>query len=148
MKKGKQNKFKEREPSAYKRELKGLEVRETKKEPLIVFSFKDFDRNQGQNFEEWQEEKLLALAINKLLGICQMTVGQATAQQIIKTYTKVDFPPESGFEHPKHIPSDVTWCSMHIQGKECVIGYFEDNIFQVVFLDKNHEFWETKKKNT
>jgi hypothetical protein len=34
------------------------------------------------------------------------------------------------------------------KGKECVIGYFEDNIFQIVFLDKDHEFWKTKKKNT
>jgi hypothetical protein len=148
MKKGKQNKFKEREPSAYKREMKGLEVRETKKEPFIVLSFKDFDRNQGQSFEEWQEEKLLALAINKLREVCQKTVVQAITEGIIKQYTKVDFPPESSFEHPKHILPDVTWCSMHIQGKECVIGYFEDNIFQIVFLDKNHEFWETKKKNT
>ncbi len=66
MKKGKQNKFKEREPSAYKREMKGLEIRESKKEPLIVLSFKDFDRNQGQSFEDWEGEKLLALAISKL----------------------------------------------------------------------------------
>ena len=32
-------------------------------------------------------------------------------------------------------------------------GYYKDenikfNIFQVVFLDKDHEFWKTKKKNT
>jgi hypothetical protein len=148
MKKGKQNKFNAREPSAYKRELKGLEVRETKKDPFIVLGFKDFDRNQGQSFEEWEDEKLLALAMNKLREVCQKTVVQAITEGVIKQYTKVSFPPESSFEHPKHILPDVTWCSMHIQGKECVIGYFEDNIFQVVFLDKNHEFWQTHKKNT
>ena len=148
MGKGKQNKFKERNASSYKRESRGIETRQGRKEPLVVLSFKDFDRNQGQSFQEWEEEKLLALAVSKLREVCQLTVGQATAQQVIKPYTKVGFPSESGFEHPKHVLPDVTWCSMHVQGKECVIGYFEDNIFQVVFLDKDHEFWKTQKKNT
>lgn len=145
---GKGNKFNERKASSYKRELKGIETRQGRREPLIVLSFKDFDRNQGQSFQEWEDVKLLALAISKLREICQLTVGQATAQKIIKAYTKVGFPPESGFEHPKHVLPDVTWCSMHIQGKECVVGYFEDNVFQVVFLDKDHEFWKTEKKRT
>lgn len=145
---GKNNKFNERKASSYKREFKGVETRQGKREVLIVLSFRDFDRNQGQSFEEWQQENLLALAVSKLREVCQLTVGQATSQQIIKPYTKVGFPPESGFIHPKHVLPDVIWCSMHIQGKECVIGHFEDNIFHVVFLDKDHEFWKTKKRNT
>jgi hypothetical protein len=145
---GKQNKFNERNSASYKREVKRIDTRQGRKEPLIVLSFKDFDRNQGQSFEEWEEDQILALAISKLREVCQLTVGQATAHGVIKPYTKVSFPPESGFVHPKHILPDTIWCSMHIQGKECVIGYFEDNIFHIVFLDKDHEFWKTKKKNT
>ena len=148
MSKGKQDKFKLRGDASYKRESKGLETRQGRKEHLIVLSFKDFDRNQGQSFEEWEEDKLLALAVSKLREVCQLTKAQAIANQIIKPYSKIDFPPESIFEHPKHVLPDVTWCSMHIKGKECVIGYFIDNVFQVVFLDKNHEFWITQKKNT
>jgi len=143
------DKFKEKKVStAYKRNLKGIQTKEGKKESLIVLSFKDFDRNQGQSFEDWEHDDLLALAVNRLREVCQLTVGQATAQQIIKPYTKVGFPQESNFIYPKHILPDVIWCTMHIQGKECVIGYFDDNIFYIVFLDKNHEFWITKKKNT
>lgn len=145
---GKGNKFKSRSKASLNRKSKTLETRNNKREPFIVLSFKDFDINQGQDFEEWEEEKLLALMINKLRGICQMTMAQATAQQIIKPYTKVTFPPESAFTHPKHVLPDVTWCTMHIQGKECIIGHIEDNIFHIVFLDKEHEFWITKKKNT
>src|SRR5690606_8691622 len=148
MGKGKQNKVKERNAASYKREVEKIETRQGRKESLIVLSFRDFDRNQGQSFEEWEREELLALAVSKLRELCQLTVGQATAQQIIRPYTKVDFPQESGFVHPKHVLPNVTWCSMHIQGKECVIGYFEDNVFLIVFLDKDHEFWKTKKKNT
>ncbi len=146
MSKGKQNKFKSRSTASYKREVKNIELRQGRKEPLIVLSFKDFDRKQGQSFKEWEIEELLALAVSKLHEVCLLTVGQATAKQIIKPYTKVGFPPNSNFTHPRHISPDVTWCSMHIQGKECVIGYFEDNIFNVVFLDKEHEFWVCEKK--
>ncbi len=146
MGKGKQNKFKSRSAASYKREVKNTELRQGRKEPLIVLSLKDFDRNQGQSFKDWEIDELLALAISKLHEVCQLTVGQATAQQIIKPYTKVGFPPTSGFVHPKHILPDVIWCSMHIQGKECVIGYFEENIFYLVFLDKEHEFWISKKR--
>lgn len=145
---GKGNKFKSRSKASLNRKSKTLETRDNKRETFIVLSFRDFDINQGQGFEEWEEEKLLALMINKLRAICQITMAQATAQQIIKPYTKVDFPPESAFEHPKHVLPDVIWCTMHIQGKECIIGHIEDNVFHIVFLDKDHEFWKTKKKNT
>lgn len=148
MGKGKHNKFNERNASSYKRELKGIETRSGKREPFVVLSFRDYDRNQGQTFKEWEDEDLLALAISKLQAVCGLTRIEATRQQIIKEYSKGEFPPNSDFHHPKHIPDDIAWCSMHIQGKECVIGYFEDNIFNIVFLDKDHRFWITEKKNT
>lgn len=132
----------------YDRKPKLIEDKSPTREPFIVFSFRDFDRNQGQSFTEWQEDELLAALCEKLLGISQLTVGQAVNQQIIKPYTKVEFPPESAFKHPKHVPVDIIWASMHIQGKECIIGHFDKNVFNIVFLDKNHEFWITKKKNT
>jgi hypothetical protein len=145
---GKHDKFKEKKEPAYKRNLKQIETKQGKKDPLIVLSFKNFDINQGQSFDEWEAEQLLSVAINKLRALCQYTIPQATNAGMLKIYTKVPFPPESGFEHPKHIPPDIDWCSMHIGNKPCVIGYFEDNIFHIVFLDKEHEFWISKKKNT
>jgi hypothetical protein len=145
----KQNKFKERGSASYKRETGKVELRQGKREPLIVLSFRDFDRNQGQSFSEWEQEKILSLAVNKLHEVCNLTKMEVTKQQIVKEYPKGVFPPNSDFTEPKHITPPVTsWCSMHIQGKECVIGYFEDNIFYIVFLDKDHRFWITEKKNT
>lgn len=145
---GKQDKFKEKKIAAYKRDFKELETRQGRKDPLIVLSFKDFDNNQGESFELWERENLLALAVRKLQGVCGLTRMEATQQQIVKEYPKGTFPDKSDFYHPKHIHKDIAWCSMHIQGKECVIGYFEDNVFNVVFLDKDHRFWISEKKNT
>lgn len=141
-------KHKKKLSSSRGRKPKKLEDKSSSRERLIVFSFKDFDRNQGQSFKEWEEEELLAKACEKLSGLNQLTLSQALQEQIIKIYTKVDFPPNSEFTHPAHVPNGVKWASMHVQGKECIIGYFEENIFQIVFLDKNHEFWKTEKKNT
>ena len=144
-----QDKFRARsKQEAFHRELKGLESRNLTKDKFVVLTFKDLDITQGQGVEEWENDKLLALAFNKLRAICQMTVKEVLAQNIITNYEKVDFPPKSNFFYPMHIPVGVTWASLHIQGKECIIGYFEDNIFHVVFMDKNHEFWITEKKHT
>ena len=126
--------------------VKNLENKSNQRDPLIVFSLKDFDINQGQTFKDWEENELLALAITRLRAISNLTVGQTLQQQIIKNYPKVPFPPDSEFRHPQHVPNDVVWCSMHVQGKECIIGYMVENIFYIVFLDKNHEFWKTKKR--
>ena len=107
-------KFKPRKVASYVRRSKNLEDRSAKRAPLIVFSFKDLDRNQGQSFKEWEENDLLAAACEKLAGISSLTVAQALQKQILKIYTKIDFPPNSKFTHPRHVPDDVKWASMHI----------------------------------
>lgn len=115
-------------------------------EKKLLFSFEHLDRVQGQDFLTWEKEGLLAKACEKLVSISQLTRTEATTLQIIKEYPA--FPPDSEFEHPKHVPSEVRWASLHVQGKECLIGYLQENVFYVVFLDKDHEFWPTSKKNT
>lgn len=115
----------------------------------IVFTLTDIDVSQGQSFQEWEAEGLAGALLEKLRSIGTLTRIEAQQQQVIKPYPKVDFPPQSDFTHPKHVPDDITWCSMHLQGKECIIGYFDlytPNLFSVIFLDKDHRFWISQKK--
>lgn len=142
------DKFKARSGRSYNRDTGFLETKDGEKRRKIVLNFSEHDVNQGQDFEEWENENILALAINKLKGVCGLTRLEAVSQRIIKEYKKGVFPPSSDFTHPKHVPDDICWCSMHIQGKECIIGYFDDHVFNVVFLDKDHKFWKTEKKHT
>ncbi|EKJ86120.1 hypothetical protein CLV96_3945 [Leptospira meyeri] len=147
----KKNKFRERNNSSYERKLKNVDLKEgKKKEPYIVFSLKDYDSTQGQTFQDWEQSEILALTLKKLQEISRLSVIEAQTKGIIKPYPKVPFPPsdKTEFYHPAHVLPGVTWCSLHVQGKECVIGYFEDHIFNIVFLDKNHLFWISEKKNT
>ena len=143
----KQNRTGRSQINKLRRGNRELEDREhSTRKPRLVISFQNLDPNQGQSFDEWQEIGLAAQLLKRLQQVCSLTPQDALAQQIIKNYSKVDFPPNSKFVYPKHIPEGVTWCVMHLQGKEVVAGYIRDNIFHIVFLDKDHEFWPTKKK--
>jgi hypothetical protein len=103
----------------------------------LVFSFRDFDPNQGQTFAEWEDEKLREYS--------RKTLPEALQARLTLYET---FPPESGFRHPAFIPQDARWASLHIQGKECVAGHILDNVFYITFLDRDHQFWITRLKHT
>lgn len=111
----------------------------------FVVSFQYLDRNQGQTFEEWEEEGLLVNLLNTLRDYCMKTMQENKGDKF-KVYG--DFPKKSKFKHPKHVPEDAHWASLHISGKVCLGGHVYENIFYVVFLDKDHEFWISNKTHT
>lgn len=116
-----------------------------KSEKNFAVSFEYLDRNQGQTFEEWEEEGLLINMLNTLRDYCQKTIQENKGKNF-KEYGS--FPPKTDFRHPKHVPKDVSWASLHLAGKPCLGGHIVENIFYVVFLDKEHRFWICEKKHT
>lgn len=112
----------------------------------FLLSFKYLDRNQGQTLCEWEADGILAAGIDTLRNYC---CSSLTSQLIGKKFTTYDgFPPDSGFNYPEHVPKDVIWGRIHVNGKQVIAGFVNKNIFNVVFLDKDHEFWPTKLKHT
>lgn len=136
--------------SLSERRVNVREEKTTTESLLIQFSLKDFDSNQdaGQNFETWQEIGLLDDFMEKMKGLSNMTMTEAQQKRIITIYDK--FPNESDFTHPKHIDENVKWAAIKNIGGQInrVAGYVIGNVFYVVFLDKNHVFYKTNKKNT
>ena len=114
------------------------------KKRSISFSFQYLDTTQGQTLKEWEAEGLLADFIVRTQQISQYTVEESLRLQYIKQYTKVAFPPTSKFKEPKHITPD-NWAVIHIKpkSKEVVAGFLENDVFYIVFLDKEHDFWDT-----
>lgn len=111
----------------------------------LCFSFKYFDPSQGQTFDDWHKDNLILPLLEKLKEYSKLSIMEAQ----LNRFTIYDtFPPKSDFKHPEHVPTDASWASMHIKGKECVIGHIVAHIFYIVFLDKNHRFWITEKKHT
>ncbi len=139
---------KARRDPAYLRE-QGTRSASPVRKRKVTFSFSKHITTQGETFKEWDEEGLLALLMERLKYIGQFSVQEALQNRAIKQYTKVSFPPNSHFIEPKHIVN-VTWCVIHITetSKEVVVGFIEDDVFYLIFLDKHHRFWPSKLKNT
>jgi hypothetical protein len=112
----------------------------------MLFSFKDFDHTQGQTFHDWHENKLLHILLERIREFCKFSRPEAEQNRCLKVYG--NFPKNSVFKHPVYVAEDAAWASLRIQGKERVAGHIIDNIFYVVFLDKEHHFWPTEKKHT
>ena len=118
------------------------------KELPITISFKDWDKNQGQTFADWQKSGLLSTLMTKLVDICNRTRTTASQQKMLDIYG--DFPKDSHFKQPQYIETDVKlkWGTIRNIGgqKARVAGYMIENVFYVVFLDRDHEFAPSTKK--
>ena len=119
--------------------------------PLLTLNFKDFDHSQcppGQTYKDWEKNGRLAVLMEKFEQVCQMTRPEAVAQQVLKIYD--DFPKNSHFQKPRHIQGDVEWGTMQKIGgqKPRLAGYIIGSTFYPVFLDENHLFYPSEKKNT
>ena len=113
-----------------------------KRNRTISFSWEKLDRIQGQTVSDWESEGLLSQLCTRMQQIGQFDATNALAQQLIKQYTQVGFPPNSKFDIPKHV-TPIYWAVIHItpNSKAVVAGYIEEDVFYVVFLDKEHHFW-------
>lgn len=126
--------------------------RRVEEEPLkLVFSFKDFDETQippGQSLQEWEKAGLLSTFLEELKHMSEWTVQDAQQNKRLTIYN--NWPPMTKFRYPKHIAPDVKWAVIKSVGgqKIRVAGHIINNVFYVVFLDKNHLFWPSKLKHT
>jgi hypothetical protein len=145
------NKLKVVDDNRFERSRNIREERKVKEDlPKMLFSFKDFDRKQldiGQTYEIWEENKLLSYMVEKFGYICQLNRIEAEQQGYITVY--YDFPIKSDFKNP--FPDvKLDWAVVTKIGgqKSRVAGHIIDNIFYVVFLDKEHRFFIAEKKHT
>ena len=142
--------FEETDFNKYLRKSKSLDVKTQglKRSDFLVFGLKFLDRSQGQDFQDWEINEIRSKALDRISGLCSMTLQQAITSKIVKIYG-TGLPINSKFKIPLNLPDDTEWASIRIQGKERIIGFIENGfIFQVVFLDKEHLFFPSNKKHT
>ncbi len=130
------------------------------------FSFFCWDQEAGQDFKDWTNEQLLKL-IGKLITYSNEPLLHWQREKIGKGSGHVlevygSFPRISDFEHPKHVPHQALWGRFRLENSVRLVGFtipseyncteqnnsghlFCTNTFYVVFLDKNHVFYKTKK---
>ncbi len=119
---------------------------------LITVSFKDMDFTQPkgneQTFDTWSNDGLLGPLLERIRQLTKLNRDEAEKQQIIKVYG--DIPDHSDFTPPKHVDENASWAVLKGIGGQIstLAGYIVENTFYAVFLDKEHRFWPTEKKNT
>ena len=89
---------------------------------------------------------MLAPLMTKLVELSNKNRVIASQEGCLSTYDT--FPKDSDFKKPKYIEGDVQWATIKDVGGQLhrVAGYIVDNVFYVVFLDKEHKFYKMKNK--
>lgn len=142
--------------SQYKRRQGSLDSKGSKSlVKKIVVSYIHLDRAQGQTFEQWDKTKGRLLKWGNIVQhLNQQTLAQVLSSNLIIKYHYLDsnasnMPKKSKWKYPTHLAHvDIIWCKIMVMQLVRVIGFLEDNVFYVVFLDENHEFYPTEPKNT
>ncbi len=99
----------------------------------------------ASGFKDWQKDGLLSKALETLYGCSHKPLREQVDGDKFSIYTS--FPPSdrTKFEYPKHVPEDAQWARIHVNGPAVLIGHIVRDTFYLVFLDKTHKFWLTRR---
>ncbi len=111
--------------------------------------FKDTDIDPAQSINTWKSEDRI---LDMLLSLKDISSNNATIVQTTRLTLYGEYPSKdkNEFPMPADLPSDIKWGTIQNIGgqKARIAGFLKDNIFYLVYLDKNHRFWITKPKNS
>lgn len=112
----------------------------------LSFQYLDTAQKFASSFKDWQKAGLLSHAMETLYGYCCSPLMTQVDGDKFAIYGS--FPPKEKtmFEYPKHVPEDANWARIHINGPSVIVGHIVNDTFYVVFLDKTHKFWLTKRE--
>lgn len=139
------------EPSPLEYVLKNKKLRvKSESSQNFTISLEDFDCTQkpGSGYRDWQKEGLLSTLLEMLTGYCKRPLFEQVDGKKFCVYG--NFPPsdKTRFRLPLHIPPDAIWARIHVNNITVVAGHVIENTFYLVFLDKHHHFYLSKKPNT
>lgn len=140
---------------ALKSSSQGKETREVKtksdNEGYISFSFRYFQNNNqppAQSLEDWNIDNSILDLLYSLVHISQhnITKLQAENKKLI-LYGKFPDRRVNEFSCPSELNTDENWgCLRNIGGQKArVAGFLKNNIFYIVYLDKEHKFFKSSK---
>ncbi|NYA25790.1 hypothetical protein HZI65_07130 [Haemophilus haemolyticus] len=133
----------------------GQETKEVKtktdNERYISFSFRYFqntDQLPAQSLETWHTDGSTIDLLRSLAHISQRNITELQAGDKKLTLYK-SFPNKqvNEFSCPSGLSEDENWgCLRNIGGQKArVAGFLKNNIFYIVFLDKEHKFYKSSK---
>ena len=120
-------------------------VHDTLENFKVSLQFIDTSQKFGSSFNDWQKSGLLAKMLECFQGYCSSPLLKQVDGDKFTIYG--NFPPKekTRFKFPDFVPEDANWARIHITGAAVVAGHIVKDTFYVVFLDKTHKFWLTKR---
>ena len=133
------------------------------------FNFSYFDASQeaGQDFRDWDHPQLCKL-LDKLKEYSRESLDYWRTQRCGRGGRKVlevygIFPRKSSFSQPKHVPHQAEWGRFRLENMVRLVGFvvpaelhrtphcqtnelFDKNTFYIVFLDRDHNFYQTEQR--
>lgn len=111
----------------------------------LSLSYFDPSQRFASGFRDWQKVGLLSKAMETIQGFCNRPLRQQVDGTKFAIYGA--FPPKdvTEFDYPSHVPEDAEWARIHVTGKAVLIGHIVNDTFYLVFLDRSHKFWPSKK---
>ena len=114
---------------------------------FISFSFKHFSNIDGigQSIQTWQSEALTDSLYEKLIYVTQNGITILQQEGTLTCYKR--FPSVSDFSVPGDLDESLNWSVIKNIGgqKHRVAGFIENNVFYIVYLDRDHRFWPTSR---
>ena len=132
------------------------------------FSYFCDDQKCACSIDEWGGDnssaflkKLIELSKHSLLDLRRLPIGSGRKRRnILEVYQQ--YPSHSNFSRPVHVPHQAEWARIRLDSATRLIGFvspddyhgahhqvtsyqYDKNTFYVVFIDKNHNFYPTKK---
>lgn len=111
----------------------------------VSFQYLDTTQKYGSSFKDWQQCGLLSKAMDVLQGYCCSPLRSQIDGTKFSVYDSFPSEEKTMFVYPKNVPEDAHWARIHVNGPAVIIGHIVRNTFYVVFLDKTHKFFLTKK---
>lgn len=116
---------------------------------FISVSFRYFHNvdDVGQSIDSWRVDGSLPDLIEKLVYLTANGITKVSSDGIFTNYTRFPDAAVNDFKCPGEISVDENWGVIKNIGgqKRRVAGFLKDNVFYIVFFDKDHRFWKSRK---
>ncbi|MDE2533398.1 hypothetical protein PSI20_25660, partial [Klebsiella pneumoniae] len=101
----------------------------------------------GQSIDSWRVDGSLPDLIEKLVYLTANGITKVSSDGIFTNYTRFPDAAVNDFKCPDEISVDENWGVIKNIGgqKRRVAGFLKDNVFYIVFFDKDHRFWKSRK---
>lgn len=136
---------------------RGKETREVKtsnnRDNYLSISFRYFqnhDKLPAQSLENWHEDGRLLDMLNSLVHICQNNITDLQSSKKISLYGSFPDKKVNAFSLPtlpEKLSKSENWGTIRNVGGQLprIAGFMRDNVFYIVYLDKNHQFYQSEK---